>query len=260
MNVEIYKPTKEDLERIKPRPDQLKISGDGVFATLQGEGITTGYPSVFLRLHYCNLTCGVPRGWQCDTGYTWDRTRPEFWQEPENWSYDETVLRIEQGWQESFGNNESKRLVITGGEPLIQQCKIAKLLERLSGWEVEIETNGTIIPIPELHHCQFNCSPKLANSGILLKRRYKPEVLRIIDRLPKSQFKFVVLEPADLEEVNRIVNECALNPKKILIMPEGHTAEEVEIHAGKLRSAVEARGWKITMRNQFIWYGSKRKT
>jgi len=47
---EIYKPLPEDRERVKPHPDKLKISGDGVFATLQGEGITAGLPSVFLLL------------------------------------------------------------------------------------------------------------------------------------------------------------------------------------------------------------------
>jgi len=260
MNAEIYRPTEEDLKRIISKPDRLKVSGDGVFATLQGEGITAGCPSIFLRLHFCNLTCGVPNGWRCDTGYTWDRTRAEFWQEPADWSYDETVLRIKQEWRGSFGNNGSKRLVITGGEPLVQQRKIARLLEMLTGWEVEIETNGTMAPIPELHYCQFNCSPKLANSGNSLERRYKPKVLRIINKLARSQFKFVVKDLTDLEEVDKIVEECTLDSEKIVIMPEGQTTEEVDRHADIVREAVEARGWKMTLRNQLIWFGSKRRT
>lgn len=256
----IYQPTVEEIVRIKPTPDKLKVSGDGVFATLQGEGVTAGLPSVFLRLHFCNLTCGVPNGWKCDTGYTWNKTKPEFWQEPEDWPYQETALRAEDAWNAEFADNQGKRLVITGGEPLIQQRKIAKLLAYLPGWTIEIETNGTILPIPELLGCQFNCSPKLENSGNSFQRRYRPEVLKTINRLPKSQFKFVVVEPSDLEEVDRIVTECGLNPEKILIMPEGQTAEEVEIHASKVKEDVEARGWKITLRNQLIWYGPKRRT
>lgn len=256
----VYQPTAEEIARIKPVPDKLKVSGDGVFATLQGEGITAGSPSVFLRLHFCNLTCGVPSGWKCDTGYTWDKTRSEFWQEPEDWSYQETALRIENAWNTKFTDRQGKRLIITGGEPLIQQRKIVKLLEHLPAWEVEIETNGTIIPIPELVECQFNCSPKLENSGNSFQRRYKPEVLKRINELQKSQFKFVVVEPDDLEEVGRIAAECDLNPEKILIMPEGQTAEEVEIHASRIREAVETRGWKMTLRNQLIWYGPKRRT
>lgn len=260
MNTERYRPTKEDIQRVRPQKDKLKISGDGVFATLQGEGITAGLPSVFLRLHYCNLTCGVPSGWQCDTGYTWDRTKPEFWKEPKDWSYKETASYIRRAWGENFENKGERRLVITGGEPLIQQTKITKLLEHLRDWEIEIETNGTIVPLAEIQTCQFNCSPKLENSGNPLKRRYKPEVLKAINSLPKSQFKFVVAEPSDLDEVEKIASECSLNPEKILIMPEGQTVEQVELHANKVREAVVTKGWRITMRNQILWYGSRRRT
>ncbi|RMD77549.1 7-carboxy-7-deazaguanine synthase QueE [Candidatus Dojkabacteria bacterium] len=255
MSVNIYKPTTEDRERIKHQFDKLKISGDGVFATLQGEGQTTGKPAVFLRLHFCNLHCS----W-CDTRYTWDKNSREFWQEPEDWSYGETAVRINNAWESVFPTNQEKRLVITGGEPLLQQRKIVNLLQRLPGWEIEIETNGTIMPIPELYTCQFNCSPKLENSGNPLQIRYKPEVLRVINNLSKSQFKFVVTKPLDLDEIDLIVSNCNLNPTKILIMPEGQTKKEVEIRYQMIKDAVEARGWGITLRNQLIWFGSKRRT
>lgn len=260
MNTEIYIPTLEDRGRIKSQPDRLKVSGDGVFATLQGEGVTAGSPSVFLRLHYCNLTCGVPSGWLCDTLYTWDTNRREFWQESQDWSYEETATRISDLWESAFPNEQEKRLVVTGGEPLLQQKKIARLLRELSEWEVEIETNGTVMPIPELQVCQFNCSPKLENSGNTLQRRYRPEVLRAINGLPKSQFKFVVTNTSDLDEIDRIVKECDLNTEKILLMPEGHTKEEVGAHLDEIKEAVEVRGWRITLRNQLIWFGPKRRT
>ena len=260
MNTEKYIPTPEDRERVKPQPDKLKVSGDGVFATLQGEGVTAGLPSVFLRLHYCNLTCGMPNGWSCDTRYTWDTSKREYWQEPQDWSYEETAVKVSDAWGSAFSNRQERRLVVTGGEPLLQQRKIARLLQRLPGWEVEIETNGTITPIPKLQTCQFNCSPKLENSGNFLQRRYKPEVLRVIDGLPRSQFKFVAMDASDLDEIDRIADECNLSPEKILLMPEGHTKEEVEAHLGVIREAVEARGWGITLRNQLTWFGPKRRT
>lgn len=260
MSQKIYRPTSKDIERIKPQPGKLKISGDGVFATLQGEGITAGLPSVFLRLHYCNLRCGVPNGWLCDTSYTWDSRKKEFWQEPQDWSCEETVSKIYEAWDSTFSTRYQKRLVITGGEPLLQQEKIARLLQELPEWQVEIETNGTIMPIPELHICQFNCSPKLENSGNTLQKRYKPEVLKVINKLPRSQFKFVVTSSSDLEEIDKIVKECNLNSEKILLMPEGHTKEEVKIHLNLISKAVKTRGWKVTLRNQLIWFGSKRRT
>lgn len=260
MSAEVYMPTPEDIQRVKPHKDKLKVSGDGIFATLQGEGVTTGAPSVFLRLQYCNLTCGKPEGWECDTGYTWDTDTSEFWKEPEDWSFSDAASKIEGAWESQFSGVEDKRLVITGGEPMIQQGKIVKLLDELPNWQIEIETNGTLMPVEELHNCQFNCSPKLSNSGNSLQRRYRPEVLRVINGLPNSQFKFVVSDVDDLEEVNFIVNDCNLDPNRVLIMPEGQTAEEVLSHEQIIKEAVEEKGWKTTFRSQLVWYGAKRRT
>jgi len=47
MTGEIYRPTKSDRQRLKNIPDKLKVSGDGVFGTLQGEGMTTGSLGIF---------------------------------------------------------------------------------------------------------------------------------------------------------------------------------------------------------------------
>jgi len=256
--MKIYRPTVLDKQRIKPIPNMLKVSGDQVFATFQGEGITAGQPAVFLRLHYCNLACS----W-CDTKYTWDKTRKEFWQEPIDWSYPEAVTKIKAAWLQKFGlktPDSKKRLVITGGEPLLQQAKIVKLLQFLPNWRVEIETNGTIIPLAELSNCQINCSPKLENSGNLLSLRFKSEVLKQINSLPNSWFKFVVVKAKDLEEIDEIVTCCALNPEKILIMPEGYTVETISEHLIQVKTEVQKRKWRVIQRNQIIWYGNKRRT
>lgn len=259
---EVYVPTSEDIQRIKPRVDMLKVSGDRVFATLQGEGVTAGLPAVFLRLQYCNLACGSSSGWKCDTQYTWDKKIREYWQESEDWTYQETISRISRSWKEKFGENKNKerRLVITGGEPLLQQGKIARILAFIPDWKVEIETNGTISPIPEIGNCQFNCSPKLGNSGNSLEARYKPKVLKFINSLPNSWFKFVAVEPKDFKEIDEIVKDCDIDKSKILIMPEGHTAEEVYKHAETLMETISARNWRITLRNQLLWFGPKRRT
>src|SRR4030065_718976 len=101
-----YRPPPEDKARIKILSDMFKVSGDGVFATLQGEGLTTkeggtaGLPVVFLRLHFCNLTCGFPTGWQCDTRYTWNPRMEEFWKEPRDWSINQTAVNIRQAWRQ----------------------------------------------------------------------------------------------------------------------------------------------------------------
>ncbi len=79
-----------------------------IFYSLQGEGVTAGTPTVFLRLANCNLSCS----W-CDTKYTWD------WQ-----SYDpqrEVMELSDDEAHERILAFECPHLVITGGEPLMQQ-------------------------------------------------------------------------------------------------------------------------------------------
>lgn len=260
MGHEAYRPTPEDMARLKVRREALKVSGDGVFATCQGEGVTAGLPAVFLRLHFCNLTCGKPDGWKCDTQYTWDPAVREFWTEPVDWTPELAAQKIEAAWEEKFPDEGGRRVVVTGGEPLLQQAKVAAVLEHLPGWQAEIETNGTIRPIPELKNCQFNCSPKLTNSGNSRARRYQPEALKHINGLQNSWFKFVASGPGDLKEIDLIAADCQLTPGKILVMPEGQTAQAVEAHAKLLAPGVDERGWQITMRNQLVWYGPKRRT
>jgi len=259
---QVYKPSPEDINRIKSKPDMLKVSGDGVFATLQGEGVTSGQKAVFLRLHYCNLSCGLEGGWNCDTEYTWRRDRKEFWQEPKDWSFEETASKISSAWKEKFGTefDDQKRVVVTGGEPLLQQRKIVSMIQRLPGWKFEFETNGTVMPLPELSEHQINCSPKLANSGNSLSKRFKPQVLSTINSFSNSWFKFVVSDVSDIDEIKDIVAECKLNPNKILIMPEGRTVESVQEHYSRVENTVSENEWQMTNRNQLVWFGPKRRT
>jgi organic radical activating enzyme len=264
----LYKPTKNDQKRLLPKPGYFKVSGDKVFATLQGEGLfekeggTAGCPAVFFRLQFCNLQCGLRKGWKCDTGYTWDKRREEYWKEPGDWTIEKSKNEIEKAWKKKFSGIDvrKKRLVITGGEPLLQQDRIIKLINIMPGWQFEIETNGTIIPDNNLKICQINCSPKLENSGNKKELRYRPEVLRVINSWPQSWFKFVVNEISDFTEIKEIAVNCGLSQEKILIMPEGFTLETVNDNKKKVEKKLIASGWKISDRNQLLWYGSKRRT
>lgn len=251
-----FKPTPQQLDRLRTRSGMFKVSGDEVFATFQGEGSTIGQPAVFLRLHFCNLRCS----W-CDTKYTWDNTLPEFWDEPSDWSIVGTTNKINRTWDEKFQTLSQRRLVITGGEPMLQQKKIVELIEHLPDWEVEIETNGTVRPLECLvNKCQFNVSPKLENSGNAKVVRYKPEVLKTYAAIDMAWFKFVVTSPDDFVELDKIVAECKLPTRRIIVMPEGSTQEEVANHAKEILPGLEQRGWRILPRLQLILFGSKRRT
>jgi 7-carboxy-7-deazaguanine synthase len=83
-----------------------------IFASLQGEGPSAGRPCTFVRLSRCNLACN----W-CDTAYTWRFT--EFDRKANQIALDEAdvAARIMALGQD--------RLVITGGEPLLQGAALA---------------------------------------------------------------------------------------------------------------------------------------
>ena len=259
-----YTPTSIEKEVTLARGDFLKLSGDGIFATQQGEGVTAGRESVFLRLQNCNLACGKDdQGWSCDTWYTWDKATPEYWRETSNVGVQEVVDKIEECWDVNFGKVLLPNLVITGGEPLLQQGKIIALLSMLPGWDIEIETNGTVAPKPELTSCQINCSPKLSSSGNSLAQRRKIDVLKRIAKMPNYWLKFVITDEqftSDIEEVQELVHISDAQDERVLLMPEGSDPDKLSRLFERLMPVAENFGYSVVQRNHVFWYGNKRRT
>jgi len=239
-----------------PRGDAFLASGDGLFFTLQGEGPTIGMPAVFLRLHLCNLKCdwSACGGEICDAWYTWDTSKEEFWTEHHTITYG--------GVLEYMQKRLCRRLVITGGEPLLQREEIEGFTRKCpSDYSIEIETNGTISPgfiLGSNPFIQFNCSPKLKNSGNARDRAIIKDVLQEINDCRNSNFKFVVMNYEDLQEVSSIVEECELARNKIIIMPEGTSPAVLTERLLLIADSVRDKGYRLTPRLQnFIW-GNKR--
>ena len=161
-----------------------------MFYSLQGEGRNTGCPAVFLRLQHCNLLCGRDdASWQCDTLAVWRTGQPfTFTQIIDHWQA--------QGWWQHL--QQGARLIITGGEPLLQQPALASFLRSLQAEQlnpaVEIETNATLVPSAALDAwvTQYNCSPKGANSGNAQAQRHNATALQALADNSKAVFKFVV--------------------------------------------------------------------
>ncbi len=245
---------KRDRKKLIMKKGHFKVSGDGVFYTLQGEGISMGQPAVFLRLHFCNLKCV----W-CDAYYTWDPNSKEFWSELQDWSVAETVKRVKAEWK-CVNRKKQKRLIITGGEPLLQKALLDNLIRKLSNWQVEIETNGTIMPTHlQLSTCQFNCSPKLDNSLNAKVIRYKPDVIQSLNEV-STTFKFVVTSPKDIDEIERnFVKKKLISVEKILLMPQGVTSEEVWQNARKIVEMAKCKGYRMLGRLHVDLWGARRK-
>jgi 7-carboxy-7-deazaguanine synthase len=217
--------------------------------TFQGEGPSTGRRAGFVRLGRCNLRCT----W-CDTPYTWDWERHDPEVELTRRDTDDVAAEVE-----AMG---VALVVVTGGEPLLQQSHLPPLLRRLrsTGHEVEVETAGTIAPMADVAACvdRFNVSPKLASSGNPTERRYHPDVLRAFVATGKAAFKFVVCDATDLDEVQRLVDDNGIDPAAVWVMPEGTDAATVVERMRAIAEPVQARRWNLTTRLHVILWGDQR--
>lgn len=236
-----------DHSKVKIRKDSILLSGDNVFYTLQGEGPTMGLPCVFVRLHVCNLRCT----W-CDAFYTWNPSSEEFWTQSERYSFDKCADSIRSAWGTNAPRAQ-KRVIFTGGEPLIQRNQIDEVMWRLCDygepWELEIETNGTLMPTAsQLGVAQFNCSPKLANSENHNYSMVKPKVIETLNQV-NTTFKFVCASEADLDEIEQKYIPH-ISREKIIIMPEGIRSPEIDKHMQALYDPCMARGYRLLGRLQ----------
>ena len=223
--------------------------------TFQGEGPSLGRRAAFLRLGRCNLACS----W-CDTPYTWD------WEGQNGTKYDPSV-ELYSGDVETLTEQVKAMhvplLVITGGEPMSQQRSLLPLLKNLGKDDpirFEVETNGTVMPLPdfEVYIDRFNVSPKLSNSNQPAANRIKPDVLRALNDTGRAAFKFVVTGPQDMDEIDDIVSECDIDAENIWIMGEGRSAAAVESHQESVIIDVLERGWNMTTRLHVLLWGDKR--
>ena len=235
----------------KINTDKLLISSD--FYSVQGEGISTGIPSYFVRLGICNLTCGMSRKfanqltkdksledgeifkgdlelegkatWTCDSTsqWLWRGEDKDFQYLIDQWK--------EQGIYEDIKNG-TIHIIWTGGEPTIKQHQeaIVNFLYHLYNENEdgfcnefnEIETNGTIVIGEELfmYLNQINCSPKLSNSGLDAKTRINPDAIKRIMEHSNYTFKFVISNENDVLEIFRdFIEPFSIPLKNVVCMP-----------------------------------------
>ena len=226
----------------------LKVSE--VFESIQGEGASAGEPAVFLRLATCNLHCS----W-CDTKYTWDFN---------NHAYEaEVTTRLVDDVGRQIQAAAARRLVVTGGEPLLQQAGLAQLLHQLSTDHfVEVETNGTLEPKPELARRvdQWNVSPKLSGSGNRPGLRIRPRALAALAATGRAWLKLVVADEGDVLEAEQLIGELAWPKARVLFMPQARTRRELVLRAPFVENAARARGVGVSPRLHVERWDGRRGT
>ncbi len=237
------------------RPEEPEI-----FHSLQGEGISMGRPSVFVRLSGCNLACQ----W-CDTPYTWYFSGHNGLHRGGQ-SYDRrdnaVTLDIADVARRIIGFR-CPHIVFTGGEPLLQQPALAALCDLLGpDYHIEIESNGTVALTPGFDACvdQLNLSPKLRHSGNDDAARLNDRALSVFAADERAWFKFVIASPADAMEVADLASRYALPADRILLMPEGTSTAVLRERSIWLAALCQSHGWRFTDRLHIHLYGDTRGT
>ena len=234
-----------------------------LYASLQGEGLLAGTPSVFVRSSGCNLRCR----W-CDTPFT-------SWQ----------PVGTERGAAEiaaAVATHGLRHVVLTGGEPLLpgDAARVCAAL-RSGGGHLTVETAGSVLPPgadPATLADLISISPKLASSappaetpGDWRRRhdaaRRDDDVLALLLSAPAWQMKFVVGSRGDLDETLRWLDAlegragpAGLPRRRVFVMPEGVAPERLDAVTAWLRPAAEAEGVRFAPRHHIAWFGHRRGT
>lgn len=206
----------------------LKIVRGGIFKSIQGEGFYIGTPCTFIRLYGCNLRCK----W-CDTKYAYRGDHLELSEE----FIAREVLRLEQ-----------PMVVITGGEPLVQN--LTELMERLFYMKVHIETNCTKSPSKEWSPTHWVVSPKLPSSG----ETFSTAIIKEFRATGIAEFKFVVANETDFTVVKRL--DYKYNFEQVCIQPVDNDLELMK----KIISWVQENGRNIRILPQLhklLWHGAR---
>ena len=243
----------------------MKVKLAEHFYSIQGEGKTAGYPAVFIRLSGCNLLCGGS-GTQLDgklhNGATWRCDTIESWMHGKDYELSDLVSELTSAY-----NFKNTQVVITGGEPFMQPKVLQALIESLevsSGIDIrsrtEIETNGTISPSEEKffieNPIQYNCSPKLSNSGMSKKIRYQLDIIKEFNSLERTSFKFVVASETDCEE---LLNDFLphINPNKVFLMPASDTRANYIANSLMTVDLCKKYGFKFSPRHHLMIWDKK---
>lgn len=207
---------------------------------IQGEGRSTGFPMILIRLAGCNLNC-MFTGSICDSEET-------SWNHDVKKSKKISLIDIETVF---LTNTHIKHVMITGGQPTLNRKLFKAVVEvcKKFGKIIEIEDNGTTFheDYLDLDIDLISMSPKLNNS-IPIPGVWVNEIQRETTKFDEAkhrrsyrnvesmkswiqnfdyQLKFVISDEEEIKEAIDLALEIGADEDKIYFMPEGVTREEL---------------------------------
>lgn len=171
-----------------------------IFRSLQGEGLSIGSPTVFIRTSGCPLRCTY-----CDTTQAYDKG--------EEMSLEQIMKKVSK--------LKAKHVCLTGGEPMMQR-EAPKLVQMLvdEGYMVVLETNGAMLldELPCVETLTISMDIKCPSSGESSKMLF--ENIEILG--PTDQLKLIISDGRDYEYAKEVLRKYA--PKcEVIFTPVGGT-------------------------------------
>ncbi|CDL82156.1 7-carboxy-7-deazaguanine synthase QueE [Xenorhabdus szentirmaii] len=207
-----------------------------IFQTLQGEGVFTGVPSIFIRLQGCPVGCS----W-CDTKHTWekesDKQRPMESillksEESDLWGVATVTQLLNIFTRQGYS---ARHIVITGGEPCLYDLRpLTETLEN-NGYQCQIETSGTHSILCS-EKTWVTLSPKVKMRG---GYRVLPESMKRADEI-----KHPVGRERDIEALDELLMMLNDDHKPVIALQPISQKEDAT------RLCIEtciARNWRFSM-------------
>jgi len=207
-----------------------------LFQTIQGEGIFTGVPAIFIRLQGCDVGCA----W-CDTKHTWEidlekqsdlisltdkSTESDRWADASTKDIINEINRLEYS---------ANLIVITGGEPCMFDLRELTQVLNQYGFKTQVETSGTYpVLVDEL--TWVTLSPKV-------KMRGKKEVLQSA-LLRANEIKHPVGTEKDIDQLEELlVKADSIQDKTICLQPISQKASATALC---MKICIE-RNWRLSV-------------
>jgi len=216
----------EQLEQSAVSITRLKITE--IFYSLQGEALSVGLPTVFIRLTGCPLRCDY-----CDTAYAFSGGE---WME-----FDRIINEVKR--------YNTRCITVTGGEPLAQKNCIALLAQLCDmGYQVSLETSGALLVDQVDSRVTKVVDVKTPASKEHTKNRYENfEYLN-----PQDQLKFVICDENDYQWSKNLIEQYGLEDKgEILFSPVHGRLQAVKLADWILADQLNVR-FQIQL-HKYLW-------